>query len=79
MSAFLAALEDAIACWAGGRLGRPSDDFEVQLLAAATVAIRETAMRRWAQLDASVPLTDLLDEGFVCLADGWNHVTSSVR
>lgn len=57
----------------GGRLGRPADDFTVRLLAAASVAIREAAMRRWAQLDATVPHTDLLDEGFARLAGRWGH------
>ena len=45
-----------------GRTGRPADDYELVLVAAAVVAVLFTATRRWAAEQGATPLAALIDQ-----------------
>jgi AcrR family transcriptional regulator len=49
------------------RTGRPSDDYHLELIAAALVAVLFTATRRWASEHASLPLAALLDQAITTI------------
>lgn len=46
----------------GARTGRDADDYQLNLTAAALVAVLFTASNRWAAVSGETPLPDLIDE-----------------
>jgi AcrR family transcriptional regulator len=49
------------------RAGRPADDYQITLIAAALVAVLFTAARRWASEHGATPLGTLLDEAITII------------
>ncbi len=49
------------------RTGRARDDYQLELTAAAVVAVLFTASRRWASERGATPLPDLLDQAIATI------------